>query len=88
MGDTSDEGVEGVDDFACAFDKIKTKTKKQKNKKQKKQNFQTENFLFFFFEKESLTGHHVISSWPKKQVRLLCTNKLMAEFETKIAPEL
>ena len=33
MGDTSDEGVEGVDDFACAFDKIKTKTKKQKTKK-------------------------------------------------------
>jgi len=25
MGDARDEGVEGVDDFACAFDKIKTK---------------------------------------------------------------
>jgi hypothetical protein len=73
MGDARDEGVEGVDDFACAFDKIKTKKKTEFSK------------IFCFFEKESLTGHHIISSWPKKkQVRLLCTNKLMAEFETKL----
>jgi hypothetical protein len=23
--------------------------------------------IFSFFEKESLTGHHIISSWPKKK---------------------